>query len=423
MISNITVALLGIVDTAVLGHLDNSHYLGAITLALVIFNFLYWGLGFLRMGTTGQTAQAFGSKDNTQIRTVLAQAVLLAVFIISLILILQSALINTSFALLHGSDEVKQYGRVYYHIAICAVPFTLLNLVLSGWLIGMHRAGDTLIIAVFINVINIVLDLLLVWGMGLTVDGVAYATVLAQVSGFILSVILTRQVLIRHPGQWIVDRILDVESIKKMLSINNNIFLRTLSLLLVFAFFTHQGAGMGDDVLAANAILKNFYILLALSLDGFATASEALVGEAIGKKDRSSFWLTVKSAMQWSVIFAVGFTLFYLFFGDNLIAMMTSIRSIQYIAEAHLIWMVIAPLIAVWCYVWDGVFVGATRGKEMRDWMLVSTFLVFLPAWYICEPYGNHGLWLAFTMFQLSRSVTMSFAAYRIEKKGGFVSV
>ena len=421
MISNITVALLGIVDTAVVGHLDHSYYLGGVTLAMVIFHFLYFGLSFLRMGTTGMVAQVYGAEDYDAIRTSLAQAMFFALFLSVSVLCLQKLIALMGFSILTGSDDVKEYAQIYYSWAIWAVPAVLFNQVLIGWLLGMHNARATLIMAVFINLINILLDILFVIVFNLDVRGVALATVIAQFSGLLLAIFLCHGVLNRHPGLWQKKLILNLTNFKKMLLLNHNLFLRTISLLLVFAFFTQQGAKQGDDILAANAILMNFYMLMALGLDGFATASEALVGKAIGARDKPAFRQSVKTALQWAMIFSLGFSLLYFIFGQLLINVMTDLETIRTLANEFLIWIMIAPIIAVWCFVWDGIFIGATRGREMRNSMFFSTFMVFLPAWYLLQGYGNHGLWLAMLLFLAARSISMSLLAYRIETNEGFV--
>lgn len=422
MISNITVALLGIVDTAVVGHLDEPHYLGGITLAMVIFNFLYWGLAFLRMGTTGLVAQSFGQDDPGLLRATLAQAMTLAAGLGLLTLLLQEAIATAGFGILDGSAEVRLYAGIYFHWAIWAAPAVLLNHVFTGWLLGTHNAGSTLVLAVTINLINILLDLFFVIGLQMDVRGVALATVIAQYTGVVVAVYAIRRVLNRHPGKWDTDLILHAVNIRKMISVNHNIFIRTLSLLFVFAFFTHQGAVQGDVILAANAVLMNFYMLMALGLDGFAMAAEAMVGKAVGSGDRNAFRNCVRTGVGWSLLFSILFALGYWLFGKALVNLMTDIESVRESAYRYLGWLVLAPLITTWCFMWDGIYTGATRAVEMRNTMLFSTLCVFLPAWYFSQSLGNTGLWLALTLFMVARSGSMTFIAWRIERSEGFVA-
>lgn len=422
MLSNITIALLGIVDTAVVGHLSQPYYLGGVTLAMVIFNFLYWGLSFLRMGTTGIVAQHFGANQPDLIRSSLGHAVILALALSFFVLIFQSLISGFCFSILHGSEEVKFHASRYFDIAIWAVPAILINLVMTGWLLGMHNAKATLLITAFINVLNIILDLFFVLNMNMEVDGVALATVISQYSGVLLSLWLCNITLKNHPGVWQQKQLFDVERIFEMLSVNHNLFLRTLSLIFVFSFFTHQGAGQSDEILAANAILKNFYLLMALTLDGFAIASEVLSGKAIGEKNHSLFWDSVLLSMLWSGLFALIITITYCLFGHYLIDLMTSISSVQTLANDYLVWVLLATVISVWSYVWDGVFTGSRKAREMRNSMVFATFIIFFPAWYFSQSLGNHGLWLAFILFLLARTVTMTVYAYYIERDNGFVS-
>ena len=421
MVSNITVALLGIVDTAVVGHLDEPFYLGGVTLAMVLINFLYWGLSFLRMGTTGTVAQQFGGKQYNQIRSSLAHAMLLALLLGIAVIVLQGLISGVGFSILHGSDNVKFYANRYFDIAIWSVPAMLVNLVLTGWLLGMQKAKPTLILSVFINVLNIILDILFVVVFKMDVVGVALATVIAQYSGIFLGIILCRSTLKKYRGDWIKQEILDWEKIREMISVNHNLFLRTLSLIFVFGFFTHQGAGQSDDILAANAILKNFYLVMALALDGFAIAAEALAGEAIGKKNHLQFWLSVKLSMIWSFLFSILFCIVYFFLGNSIIALMTSIETVQSTAGNYLIWIIITPIISVWCFVWDGVFVGARKAVEMRNSMILSTVFVFIPVWYFTQQFGNHGLWFAFIFFLMARTISMTIYALLIERQKQFV--
>jgi len=421
MVSNITVALLGMVDTAVVGHLEKPQYLGGITLAMVIFNFLYWGLAFLRMGTTGIVAQSFGEENPEKLRATLAQAAFMALGLSLLILFFQAQISNFGLWILEGSNEVKFYAREYFDWAVWAAPAVLLNMVITGWLLGTHNATSTLVLAVVINLINIILDLVFVLLFNMNVRGVALATVIAQYAGVLVAIYIIHVILDQHPGTWCREMIVNTQKIKRMISVNHNIFIRTVSLLFVFAFFTHQGAVQGDVILAANAVLMNFYLLMALGLDGFAMAAEAMVGKSIGARDPRVFWQSVKTASAWSLLFAILFSLFYLVFGRSLVNIMTSIQEVRITAYDYIVWLVIAPLITTWCFMWDGIYTGATRAVEMRNTMLFSTLCVFLPSWYLLQGMGNTGLWLALTLFMLSRSISMTYMAWRIEVLEGFV--
>lgn len=421
IISNISMALLGLVDTAVVGHLDTAVYLGAVAVGSVIFDFLYWGMGFLRMGATGVTAQAHGQDDATEMRTILGQSVLIGLSIALLILIFQNAIINTGLSLLEGSSDVKHFALVYCKWMIWGAPALMFLFSVSGWFLGMQNAIAALTVGITVNVINIVLDIILVVVFEMDVRGVALATVIAQYSGVILAIILVKKELANKVGEWSFAKIVNAEKLKQFLHLNHNIFIRTICLILVFAFFTREGAKYGDLTLAANAILMKFYLLMALALDGFNHAAEALVGKAIGQKSKANFNNAVMLALKWSFAFGLFFTLFYWFAGEWLIYLLTDINDVRDVAKEYLPWMIFLPLISVWCFLLDGVFIGATRGPEMRNAMLICTFVFFLPLWYLFQYLDNHGLWLAFTLFIGLRGVVLGIYYYRIEHKTGFI--
>lgn len=423
IVSNISVALLGIVDTAVVGHLQHAWYLGAVAVGSVVFDFLYWGMGFLRMGTTGVVAQIHGRQDNDGIRTALLHAVTVAMAIAAVILICRTPIISAGLYLIGGSENVTRYAEVYIRWAIWGAPAVLVTMSLLGWLLGMQNAKATLSVAVAVNLINVALDLEFVFGLHMDVRGVALASVISQYCGLLLAAWLVARELRRQAGRWHMPQILETGRLWKFLVLNQNIFIRTICLIFAFAFFTRQGARQGDMILAANAVLLNFQTLTALGLDGFANAAEALVGKAVGAGDRRSFVASVKAAAWWSVVVALGFTLAYAAGGKLFIGLMTSIREVQLTGYQYLPWMIVSPLVSVWCFLLDGVFIGATRSREMRDMMLVSTFMVFIPAWYILQFLGNHGLWLAFMLFFAARGASLAFASLKIEKAGGFVGV
>jgi MATE family multidrug resistance protein len=286
----------------------------------------------------------------------------------------------------------------------------------------MQNARATLFIAITINLVNIVLDFVFVFGLHLDVRGVALASVVAQYSGLVLGLVLVRRELQAFPGHWRRSLIMDAGRFRAMLVLNRNILIRTLCIIFTFAFFTRQGAARGDLILAANAILINFLLFISLALDGFANAAEALVGRAIGAGDRRALGEAVLTAGLWSVLIAAALSLLYVSQGALLVNLMTDLEQVRAAALEYLPWVMLAPLIGVWCFLLDGVFIGATRGREMRDTLLLSTFGVFLPAWYGLRFLGNHGLWLAMMLFFLARGLSLALAALHIERRrGGFI--
>lgn len=407
ILSNISVPLLGMVDTGVTGHLENPAYLGAVAIGATIFTFIYMGMNFLRMGTTGIAAQSFGADDNDGLRASLGQALIVGLIIALALLALQVPLGQFVLNLLGGDAETRTYASEYFSIRIWSAPGTLANFALVGWFIGLQNARVPLLIFLTINLTNIVLDLLFVIVFGMKVDGVALASVIAEYSGFAVGAAFAISALKKRAGHWPLARLTNIAEYKAFFSVNANLFVRTMALMFTISFVTAQSARLGGVVLAANAILLNFQHLTSFGLDGLAHAAEALVGKAVGQKRRDALEHSVKLTLKWSLIFALGFTVLYLFAGPLIIAILTDLPEVRATAILYLPWMIASPLVSVWCFLYDGVYVGATRAREMRNIMVFSTLFVFLPAWYLLTPLGNHGLWLAFLLFMASRGIGM----------------
>lgn len=409
VLSGISVPLLGMVDTAVTGHLDDPVYLGAVAVGGAVFSFLYTGVNFLRMGTTGIAAQAFGAGDAAGLRNSLGQALVVAMLVAAVLLLLQAPLATLGMQLLGPAETIKPFAREYIGIRIWSAPATLASYALIGWFIGLQNARIPLLIVVATNSVNIVLDLLFVVVMGMDVDGVALASVIAEFSGVALGGSFAIRELRRRGGQWDIGRLTSPREYAAFFAVNANLFIRTMALVFTLAFITSQGARLGTLVLAANAILMNLQHLLSFALDGIAHAAEALTGKAIGQKSRAALRRAVSLTLRWSVGIAAGFSVLYLLAGPLFVRMMTDLPDVRATTFAYLPWLVLSPLVSVWSFLYDGVFVGATRAREMRDIMLVSALLVFLPAWYLLQPLGNHGLWLAFMLFMASRGIGMAY--------------
>jgi MATE family multidrug resistance protein len=409
ILSNISVPLLGMVDTGVTGHLDSPVYLGAVAIGAMIFGFLYTGMNFLRMGTTGITAQRFGANDNDGLRVSLGQALIVSLLIALTLLALHVPIGQFALNMIGAEPDVEAYASQYFSIRIWSAPGTLANFVLIGWFLGLQNARVPLLIFLTINLTNVVLDLVFVLQLGMKVDGVALASVIAEYAGVVVGLAFAARALRKRSGHWPTARLLNVRAYAAFFAVNVNLFVRTMALIFTFAFVTAQGARLGGLVLAANAVLMNLQNLTAFALDGFAHAAEALVGKAVGQQRRDVLERSVQLALKWSLIFATGFFLFYILIGPTLIRLLTDLADVRSTAMQFLPWLVISPLISVWSFLYDGVYVGATRSREMRDLMLISTFAVFLPAWFLLQDYGNHGLWLAFTIFMASRGIGMHF--------------
>ncbi|MEM8682054.1 MAG: MATE family efflux transporter [Pseudomonadota bacterium] len=407
ILSNITVPLLGMVDTAVTGHLDGPEYLGAVAIGSTLFGVIYVGFNFLRMGTTGIAAQRYGANDNDGLRTSLGQALIVAGLIAASLLLLQRLIGGTGLPLLGAEGRIAVLSDTYFSIRIWSAPATLASYVLIGWFIGLQDARIPLIMVIVVNAVNIVLDLVFVLVLGMTVDGVALASVIAEYTGVIVGLVFAVQLLHRHPGAWLKDRFTRLSEYTAFFAVNANLFVRTLALMFTITFVTAQGARMGPLVLAANSVLMQFTNLTSFALDGIAHAAEALVGKAWGARRRDSLQRAVALSLKWSLIFAAALSLAFLVGGHLLIRILTDLDDVRETATTFLPWLVALPVVAVWSYLYDGVFVGATRAAEMRNIMLIASFAVFLPAWLLLRPFDNHGLWAAFLLFLLARGVGM----------------
>ena len=409
ILSNISVPLLGMVDTGVTGHLDDAVYLGAVAIGSTIFGFLYAGFNFLRMGTTGITAQAFGARDDDGVKVSLGQALVVSLVIALVLIALPWASATLSMLLLGPEAGSAGFAVLYFSIRIWSAPATLANYALIGWFLGLQNARIPLIIVLAINITNIVLDLFFVLGLGMTVDGVAAASVIAEFTGLFVGGMYALKYLRGHGGQMPRSRLTSLDEYAAFFAVNAHLLVRTMALMFTFGFITAAGARLGGLILAANAVLINMLHLMSFALDGFAHAAEALVGKAVGAKDRQALKQSVTLALRWSLYVSVLFSVFFLVAGKPLIRLLTDLPDVIDVADHYLPWLYVLPVIAVWSYLYDGVFVGATRAREMRDIMLISTFLVFIPAWLAFSSLGNHGLWLALGLFLASRGIGMHY--------------
>ncbi len=406
ILSNITVPLLGMVDTGVVGHLESEVYLAAVAIGATVFAVLYTGVNFLRMGTTGIAAQCYGAGDYTALRTSLGQAIAVALAIAGTLLIVHRPLGDFAIDLIGADPVIKDVAREYFNIRIWSAPGTLVNFALIGWFLGTQNARVPFFIFLTINVTNIVLDLVFVLGLGMKADGVALASVFAEYSGAAVGGAFVLGTLRRHPGHWLVDHLTNLREYGAFFSVNANLFVRTLALMFTMTFVTAQGARMGGTILAANALLMNLQNLTAFALDGIAHAAEALVGKAIGAKRRDALVESVRLTLRWSLWFAIALALVYVVLGPILIRVLTDLPDVRSTAMRYLPWLIASPVISVWSFLYDGVYVGATRAREMRNIMIASA-LVFLGTWYVTQPFGNDGLWFSYMVFLASRGIGM----------------
>ena len=421
IVSNLSIPLLGAVDTAVIGHLPEPHFLGAVAVGALIFNTLYFGCNFLRMGTTGLTAQAFGARDRDETRATLARALLIALVLAVVLLAAQGPIGWLAFHLVEPSEAVAGEGARYFFIRVWGAPATLANIALVGWFIGMQNTRAALALLLTVNGINIVLDLVLVLVYELGVAGVAWATVAADYSGLILGLAVTARLARRHGGRWRARLLLDAAAMRHFLGINRDIFLRTLFVITAFALFTTLSARQGDVVLAANAVLLNFVVFFNFAFDGFAFAAEALTGSALGARRREDMTRAIRACFLWCFALALLTVAAYGLAGAPIIRVLTDIEDVRAVAYDLLPWLIALPLVAIWGIFLDGVFTGTTRTADMRNTMMLA-FAVFTPcAWLLREPMGNHGLWLAMTLLYVVRGAGQGIIYARIQRRGGFL--
>ncbi|MFQ5567951.1 MAG: MATE family efflux transporter, partial [Paracoccaceae bacterium] len=407
MVSNISVPLLGAVDTAVVGHLPGPHFLGAVAVGALVFSVLYHGCNFLRMGTTGLTAQSLGARDGDEVRAWLARAGLLAVLVGGALIALQAPVIWAALAVIDPSPQVRPLADAYFSIRIWGAPMALANFVMLGWFFGIQNTRAALATQVFMNGVNIALDLWFVIGLGWGVAGVAWATLISEVGAVAVGLWLVRRNLARLGGRWHLARAFDAARLLRMVRVNGDIMLRSLFLQAAFVALTAIGARMGDVILAVNAILLNFQVFMSYALDGFANAAEALTGEAIGARDRGRFRDAVRATSRWALGLSVCFALLYLAGGGFIIDVLTGVAEVRTATRAYLPWAVALPLISVWSYQLDGIFIGSTWTAQMRNGMAFSlaVFAVALAA--MVPGLGNHGIWLAFSLFMAARGLTL----------------
>ncbi|OEY67945.1 MATE family efflux transporter [Marinobacter sp. X15-166B] len=419
MLTNLTVPLLGLVDTAVLGHLDSPEYLGAVAVGANLFTILYWTFGFMRMGTTGLAAQAFGRRDHFGQTALLVRSLLLAVFIGVLLIGFHQPLIRTGLALMQPSAEVTALAAEYAAIRIWSAPAVLCQYTLVGWLIGTQFPRGPMLMLIVANCLNIVLDVLFVTLLGWNSWGVAVATVIAEYAATLIGFWLVWQRL--PAGQRFSRALLGrIADYRELLRVNRYIMVRTITLLLVLAFFTAQGARQGDITLAANAVLLTFLLMISNGLDGFANAAEAMVGEAVGQHNPEGFMAVCRTAARWSLWGALLFTLVFFIGGPALVGLLTSIEEVKATALAYLPWLWTLPLAAVGGFVLDGIFIGATRTREMQNTMLFSALVVFLPSWWLTTGWGNHGLWFSLVFLMLARAASMGWLFVRYTRQNGW---
>jgi len=401
MAANLTTPLIGVVSTIAIGRLGDATLLGGVAITSVVFDCLFWLFSFLRTSTVAFTAQALGAGEMQEIRALLVRGLVIAALVGFALIVLQIPLGLILLNAMGGSEGVTKAARAYFAIRIWSAPIVLANFVVLGWLIGQARAGLALAIQIVINAINMAATVALVIGMNAGIEGAAVAAVVAEAVGLGLGVVVARTITDRPldvPRAVLLDR----AKLWRMLAVNRDIMIRTAALIAALLFFTAQGARAGDVTLAANAVLNNFLLISAFFLDGLANAAQQLCGQAYGARDRNAFSDAVRLVLSWGFGFAVAVALVFALFGPWLIHTMTANGQVQQTARDYLWFVVVSPLLAVFAFGYDGIFIGATWAREMRNLMILS-LLCFLATWFALRGLGNTGLWIAMLVLYASR--------------------
>ncbi|MBL4769277.1 MAG: MATE family efflux transporter [Rhodobacteraceae bacterium] len=418
MLSNATVPILGAVDTGVVGQLGAAAPIGAVGIGAIILGAIYWIFGFLRMGTTGLTSQAVGAGDKAEVAALLTRALMIGLGAGALFIVIQVPLFWAAFQMSPASPEVESLGRDYMRIRIWSAPAAIAMFGITGWLIAQERTRAVLIIQVWMNGLNILLDLWFVLQLDWGVSGVALATFLAEWTGLALGLWFCRAAF-RVPDWRNWAQVFNRARLWNMGKVNTNIMLRSLLLQAMFLSFLFVGAGFGDVTLAANQVLLQFLLISSYTLDGFAFAAEALVGQAMGARQRAVLRRSALIASFWGGVGSLCLTLMFVLFGGALIDLMTTSAEVQQEARSYLIYMIIAPIAGCAAFMLDGVFVGATRTGDMRNMMAIS-FVIYCAAAFTLVPiFGNHGLWIALLTSFVARGVTMAWRYPALEQQAG----
>ncbi len=401
MIANLTTPLIGIVSTTAIGRLGEAAMLGGVAMASVIFDCLFWLFAFLRASTLAFTAQSLGAGERDEVLMVLIRGLALAALIGLGLIALQMPLAAVIFEAMGGSDAVLGAARTYFKVRIWSAPLALANYVLLGWLVGLARARLALAVQVAINLINMAVTVLLVQVLQTGIAGAAIAAVMAEAIGVAIGLVLARQ-LIKADAHISRPALFDRAKLMHMMAVNRDIMIRTAAMIVAFLFFTSQGARAGDVTLAANAVLNNFLLVAAFFLDGLANAAEQLCGYAYGARNRAAFAGATRLVLAWGFGFALVVALVFALFGPGLIDLMTASAAVRAAARDYLPFVVASPLLSVFAFAFDGVYIGATWARDMRN-LMVAALLVVLASWAALRGFGNTGLWFAMLGFYAAR--------------------
>ena len=413
IISNITVPLLGLIDVAIVGHLGAASYIGAIAIGSMIFNIIYWLFGFLRMGTSGMTSQAFGANDSQETARLLVRSCGVGLIAATILILMQYPIKELSFALIRTTSEIYELTSRYFNICIWGAPAVLGLYSISGWFIGMQNSRYPMYVAITQNIVNILASLLFVCGFGMKIEGVAFGTLIAQYAGFIMACLLWKHqygTLLPHLQ---LKALTNRPAMSKFVQINRDIFFRTLCLIAVTTYFTSTGAKQGDIILAVNTLLMQLFTIYSYFMDGFAYAGEALTGKYIGAEQHDGLRKMIKRLFQWGIGIALAFTLIYAFSGELFLQLLTNDQSVILASKEYFFWAILIPIAGYSAFLMDGIFIGATRTRYMLWGMLAASFAFFI-IYLGLKGMGNHALWAAFIIYLSIRGIVQRILGRKI---------
>lgn len=405
IISNITVPLLGMVDMALVGHLGNDSLIGAMAIGVAIFNFIYWNFAFLRMGTSGLVAQAFGARNFREVGSVFVRSVSVALLVAVLLLLFRHGIGKLAFRMMEGSTETMQAAAEYFYIRLWAAPATLSLFAFQGWFIGMQNSRFPMYISIMINVVNVIFGVWFVYGLHWGIAGVAWSTVVAQYSGLLTAFLLWLIYYRRFIRQVSLRESFDLRPMVRFFRVNRDIFLRTACIVIVYTFFTSASSGMGDTILAINSLLMQLFTLFSYMMDGFAFAAESLIGRYVGARNAVMVQRSLRGLLAWSGGVALLYVVIYALFWEPLLGLFTSSPAILTGAADYILWVVAVPLIGFAPFLVDGALIGATATRVMRNSVFLSTVAFFVVYFALRGVVGNNALWLAFMVFLVLRGL------------------
>lgn len=414
IVSNITVPLLGLIDAAIVGHLGAASYIGAIAVGGMLFNIIYWIFGFLRMGTSGMTSQAYGQKDEAETMRILARSMGVGMLIALALIILQYPIERIAFTLMKATPEVERLASLYFRICIWGAPAVLGLYSISGWCIGMQNSRFPMYVAITQNIVNILASLVLVYGFGMKIEGVAIGTLVAQYAGLLMAAWLWTSHFKRLLPYVQLQTLLAKGAIRRFFQVNRDIFFRTLCLVAVTMYFTSAGAAQGEVILAVNTLLMHFFTFFSYIMDGFAYAGEALVGKHLGANDRPALRQMVHQLFVWGIVLSLVFTLVYGIGGKVFLGLITNEQSVITASSAYFYWVLAIPLAGFAAFLYDGIFIGATATRWMLYAMSIATTAFFLIYYGFRGTMDNHALWLAFITYLALRGIVQGFLGRKI---------